>query len=270
MVRLKKVLKIAAWVIFIAALGFTMKFTADRHENRVMKFPEIIIESNADNAFLMVDDVKERLKYKNIKLEQLKRNEINSDLIESIIMEMYEVQSACVHINLDDTWIVNMELRKPISRIFNKKGDSFYLDEHGKKMPISPLYSAHVLPFTGEIDEIFDGSNVQELINSESLKTQSLLPQMYYLSEYVCKDPFLSGLIAQVFVNKKGDFVLIPIVGNHKIIFGNADTRARVKEKFEKLLVFYRDALPYAGWSKYESINLKYKKQVVCKKRIGE
>jgi cell division protein FtsQ len=264
---LKKIIKIAAWVIFIAVLGYTMYFANDKHANRVMQFPEIVIESGSDNAFLMVDDVVSRLKYKNIELNQLKRNQINTDLIEKIIMEMYEVQEASVHVNIDDTWAVRMELRKPIARIFNQKGESFYIDDHGKMMPTSMLYSAHVLPVTGYIKDKFSDLSVEEIINSDTLKTRSLLPQIYYLSEYVCKDPFLSALIAQATVDKYGDFVLTPIVGNQKIIFGRADSRKQVEERFKKLLVFYRDAMPYAGWNKYESINLKYKNQVVCKKR---
>jgi cell division protein FtsQ len=267
---LKKALKIAAWVIFIALLGFAMNFANEKHQNRIMQFPEIVIESGADNAFLMVDDVIARLKYKNVKLDNLSRKEINSDLIESIIKEMYEVQEASVHVNIDDTWTVSMKLRRPIARIFNEKGESFYLDDQGELMPTSPLYTAHVLPFTGKIKDQFSDLTVEKIINSDSLKTCSLLHKIYYLSEYVCNDPFLSALITQVTVDKSGDFILTPIVGNQKIIFGYADSRKQVEERFKKLLVFYRDALPYAGWSKYESINLKYKNQVVCKKREVE
>jgi cell division protein FtsQ len=264
---MKKVLKITAWVIFIAFLGYAMYFANDKHANRVMQFPEIVIESGADNAFLMVDDVVMRLKYKNVRLENLTRKEINPDLIESIVKEMYEVQTASVHVNIDDTWTVKMVLRRPIARIFNERGESFYMDNQGELMPTSPLYTAHVLPFSGKIMDQFSDLTVQKIINSDSLKTISLLHQIYYLSDYVCNDPFLSALITQVAVDKSGDFILTPLVGNQKIIFGHAESRKLVEERFKKLVVFYRDALPYAGWSKYESINLKYRNQVVCKKR---
>jgi cell division protein FtsQ len=42
-----------------------------------------------------------------------------------------------------------------------------------------------------------------------------------------------------------------------------------VREKFEKLKIFYREAIPYEGWDKYEEINLKFKRQIVCKKSEG-
>jgi hypothetical protein len=118
---LKKIIKIAAWVIFIAVLGYTMHFANDKHANRVMQFPEIVIESGSDNAFLMVDDVVSRLKYKNIELNQLKRNQINTDLIEKIIMEMYEVQEASVHVNIDDTWAVRMDFQSERRKFLHRR-----------------------------------------------------------------------------------------------------------------------------------------------------
>lgn len=264
---MKKFKKIALWVVFSTALLFAMYFTNKQYQNRVMQFPEIVINNGGNNAFLMDKDIAQRLNYNNIQLEGLKRKDINADLIESIVSKMYEVKSVSVYLNLDDTWRILVELRQPIARIFNKQGESFYLDEDGKTMPLSPLYSARILPFTGNISDQMDFLSVDEIINSDSLKTLKLLPQIYYLSEYVCNDPFLYALISQVEVDKYGDFVLTPIVGNQKIHFGNPFNKKVVEERFKKLEVFYREALPYTGWSQYESISLKYKNQVVCKKR---
>lgn len=60
---------------------------------------------------------------------------------------------------------------------------------------------------------------------------------------------------------------MIPLVGNQKIVFGSAFTDKEVKEKFEKLKIFYKEAIPYEGWNKYSEISLKYDKQIVCKKK---
>lgn len=264
---MKKIKVIALWVVFLATLIFTMYFAHENYQNRVMRFPEIVVVNEGNNAFLMDKDIVERMKRNGIVLEGLARKDINTDYIESIVMRMFEVKAASVHVNLDGSWRIFVELRKPIARVFNKRGESFYLDEEGTKMPLSPLYSARVLPFTGYISDELDSLSVNEIINNDSLKTIKLLPQIYYLSDYVCSDPFLSALIAQVEVDRNGDFILIPIVGNQKIYFGNPYSPKVVEERFEKLRIFYREALPYAGWGKYEGINLKYKNQVVCKKR---
>jgi cell division protein FtsQ len=180
---------------------------------------------------------------------------------------MYEIQAAEVNVNLNNTWQLNLTMRKPIARVFNEKGESFYLDDKGKAMPLSSLYTSQTIPFTGKISDRFTEMSINEIINNDSLKTLSLLPKIYYLSNYVCNNPFLSALIAQVVVDERGDFTLIPIVGNQLIIFGVPYNEAIVAERFKKLEIFYFDALPYKGWGAYETINLKYKNQVVCKKR---
>jgi len=40
-----------------------------------------------------------------------------------------------------------------------------------------------------------------------------------------------------------------------------------IENKFEKLKIFYKEAIPYEGWSTYSEISLKYDKQIVCKKK---
>lgn len=259
--------KIVLWVGFLSLLLVALRFAALKQGNQIMDFPEIIIDATSDNAFLMQNDIENRLKNKNVNFNRLKKSEINAALIESILADMYEVQSAEVNVNLDHTWSLDLVLRKPIARIFNKKGESFYLDDQGKVMPLSPLYTAHVIPFTGNISDRFTEFSVEEIINNDSLKTKSLLPKVYYLSDYVCNNPFLSSLITQVIVDEHGDFVLIPRLGEQKIIFGVPNSPSVVEEHFKKLEIFYFEALPYKGWSTYETINLKYKNQVVCKKR---
>ena len=60
------------------------------------------------------------------------------------------------------------------------------------------------------------------------------------------------------------DIELIPRVGNHTIVFGDAN---QIESKFEKLIVFYNKGLSNTGWNEYSVINLKYEGQVVCTKR---
>jgi len=77
-------------------------------------------------------------------------------------------------------------------------------------------------------------------------------------------------LIGQVYLEKNGDFVLIPIIGDLKIIFGSAYSDDQVKDKFTRLKIFFKEGLPYEGWDKYSEINLIYNGQVVCRKRRKE
>jgi cell division protein FtsQ len=77
----------------------------------------------------------------------------------------------------------------------------------------------------------------------------------------------LQKLIGQVYLENDGDFVLVPLIGDQKIVFGTAYSEEEVKEKFKRLKIFYREAIPFEGWSKYNEISVKYDGQIVCRKR---
>ena len=264
---MKQWLRISAWVVFIVSVIYLMVVVKASHESRLMAFPDIVLETPLDNVFLSGDDVRERLKNKGIQFEQVRRIDLQAGMIEQIVAEMPEIEEAKVFLGLDGNWTIYGRIRNPIARIFNKYGESFYLDDKGEIMPLSPLYTSRVLPVTGNIGDKMSGPGVNEVINNDSLKTISKLPQTYAISSYVCNDPFLRAQITQIHIEDNGDFVLIPRVGMQRIVFGRIDNKAVLEERFEKLKLFYLEAMPYAGWGKYEVINLKFKDQIVCTKR---
>jgi cell division protein FtsQ len=57
------------------------------------------------------------------------------------------------------------------------------------------------------------------------------------------------------------------LIGDQKIIFGSANSELEIKEKFDRLRVFYEEAMPFEGWDKYDEISVKYEGQIVCRKR---
>ena len=71
----------------------------------------------------------------------------------------------------------------------------------------------------------------------------------------------------QLHYDEQDGFVLIPRVGGHQIVFGMANSDEAVAKKFGKLTTFYEEVIPYEGWNTYQSINLRYKNQIVAKKK---
>ena len=131
----------------------------------------------------------------------------------------------------------------------------------------SSLHTAHVLVFSGSITENMEKASVKEIINNDSLKSIRKIDDIYRISDYVCNDPLLHVLIGQVYLEKNGDFILTPLVGDQIIIFGSANTDEEVKDKFERLKIFYKEAMPYVGWDKYKEITVKYEGQIVGRKK---
>ena len=71
-------------------------------------------------------------------------------------------------------------------------------------------------------------------------------------------------MVGQIYRAKNGDFILYPKIAEHKVILGSLDN---LEEKFSYLTIFYKEAIKKIDWTKYESINLKYKGQIICTKK---
>ena len=123
-------------------------------------------------------------------------------------------------------------------------------------MPLSKHFSARVLVATGNIPP-FDKNFLQR-------KKQNTLKDLFELTNIFMKDEFLNPLIEQIFVTNSEEYILIPNLGDQKIILGNMEN---LEKKLFYLETFYKEAVPYKGWQKYKTINLKFKGQVVAGKR---
>lgn len=264
---MKKWLKIAFWVLLLASVSIALGVTKSTQANTIANAPQILIHVDGEYTFLTEDDLLLRLQRDGLIYENQVMQHLDVNKVEQYIANMPEVKSVDVFTSIGNNWSIELTLRKPIARIFNKKGESFYVDEEGKSLPVSPTHAARLLVFSGEINDDLATASVDQIINNDSLKSILSLDDVYRISNYVCNDPFLQALIGQVYVQKDGQILLIPLVGEQVIEFGKADTKQMVEDKFSKLKVFYKEAIPYEGWEKYKSISLKYDNQIVCAKR---
>lgn len=262
---MKKWLKRGLWIAFAIAVIVLMQMTQSAQADTVLEEPDVLIHVNGENAFLTEDELKIRLKRNGFTFNGQSQKDLKVSAVEDYIRKMTEVKDVKVFTKLGSKWKIEVTVRKPIARIYNKYDETFYLDEDGFVMNSSSLHTARVVVVTGYIKDRISSVSVPEIINNDTLKSIRKLDDVYRISNYVCNDPLMQSLIGQIHLKKNGDFVLIPLVGGQKIIFGTAVTDDEVKEKFKKLKIFYEEGIPYEGWDKYEEISLKYDNQIVCK-----
>ncbi len=263
---MKKVFLIIFWVLFAVGLILIVFFANTENNNDVAKKPDISIHVEGENTFLTESELLDRLIYKRLYQKNMKVNSVNIRKIEAAIIKMEEVKKVRVYKNIGESWNIDVELRNPIARIFTLSQKAYYLDDEGFTMGRSSLHTAHVLVFSGFITENMEKSSVKEIINNDSLKSIRKLDDIYRISNYVCKDSLMNALIGQVYLEKNGDFILIPLVGKQTILFGSANSDEVVADKFNRLKVFYKEGMPHEGWEKYNTIIVKYEGQIVCRK----
>ena len=264
---MKKWINISLWIIMLAGiitLGFYIKTALDAKETNPLK---IVILSQGENTFITDIELRSKLELKGFIFDKIKRSEIEIEEIENFIKDISQVKSAQVYQAIDGNWKINIELREPIARIYNLSNQNFYLDKEGNTFRTTEKHTARVPIVSGEIHDLENSKSVNEIINNDSLISIRKLDDIYRISRYVCKDTLFHSLIGQIHLKKNGDFILVPLVGDQQIVFGSASSTEEVEGKFEKLTIFYNEAMPYEGWTTYSEINLRFEDQIVCKKK---
>lgn len=247
---------VSLWIIGLSAVITSLAFTEIRQHRVLCKKIEININREDENYFINKQDVLKILYSTGDSLVGTPIQRIPVSLLERLLKLNKYVEDADIFIDIKGKLQVNVHQRKPMLRIMNASSQSFYIDEKGGKMPLSPLYTADVLIANGNIAEMYDGKN--DSVNSATLKS------LFYLTNVIRADKFWSAQVEQIFIEPNQDIVLIPRVGDHKIVFGDT---SNATEKFENLVVFYQKALPKVGWQTYHTINVKFKGQIVCSRR---
>lgn len=113
----------------------------------------------------------------------------------------------------------------------------------------------------GDCDVLVTGGDFVEPLRVDSLNNQmqSLLTVARFLDD---KHQY-KGLVDQVYIERDGDMIMVPKLGDHVIELGPAED---LDNKFANLMTFYRKGMPRAGWNTYTKISLKFRNQVVCTK----
>lgn len=187
-------------------------------------------------------------------LENSELASLDVDRMERVLENDPFVKNADVYIDQNNQVHIDIEQREPLVRVLDNHGNNYYLDAAGKKMPPSKNYAARVIVATG---------NVSPYTPEFRQKRKSNLKDLFNLTQALLADEFLASFIQQIHVNNAGDFILVPLIGDQKIVLGPA---RKLEDKLDRLKIFYKEGMPYEGWRKYETINLKYSGQVVCKR----
>lgn len=267
----KKVLNITLWCLGCATLVFTLGFVSDRQQFVKGKTPEVIISQDDENNFVEEEDILKLLKDRNDTLAGQPLHEINVYQLEQALNAHPSIAQADVAVNVNGDVTIRVTQRKPIVRVINTAGESYYLDNKAMLMPLAEHYTARVLVVNGLITEQyaqFYNMSVSQIRNDSALRAASVLDDIYELATYIAGDSLMSALVTQAYINSEREIELYPAVGNQRIIFGRAEN---IAEKFEKLKIFYAEGLSSSNsWGKYSVINLKYRDQVVCIKKENE
>jgi len=264
MKKFRKILRITLAVLGCMGLLVIMGFVGNNRKTRKCKSISIFIE-DAGNYFVDESDIMDMLSNKGKKLTGTPMQDINTGMLEKIINTNPFVDNAEVFSTIDGTVNISVRQRKPVLRVMNTKGEDFYVDEKGVFMPVSEKFTAPVVVANGYIFNTYSEKKIYLNAGApDTATTRPMLEQLYLLAITMEKDTFWNAQAEQIYVNEWQEIEMIPRLGNHRIILGDA---SEINEKLNRLMIFYKQGLNKIGWNTYRTINLKFKNQVVCSKK---
>lgn len=248
---------ISLWVMLLSGIIVSLAFVNKEEERKICTKINVTIHPQNELLFIDRNDILRVIHPSGIEKSILGKKilELNGPLVEQKLSNNDFVKQAEVFTDMNGVLYVNLTQRRPILRLIKPDGNNFYLDENGTKMPVSQAFTAHVPIATG---------NIFEPYKSRDTMGTTVGIDLSKIATYVDKHTFWKAQIEQIFVTAESELVLVPKIGEHTIIFGSAEN---MEEKFDKLMLFYKEGLSRVGWNKYSSINLKYKNQIVCTKK---
>ncbi len=238
-----------AAISLLVLLGAAMK----QKTHRACKKVNIEMVGEVRDMFVDENDVEHILNSEG-EIEQKDISTINLKKLEDKLKKNPWVKNAELFFDNKQMLNVNIEQREPIARVFTVMGNSCYLDENGFRLPLSNKVSARVPVITGFTND------KPLLAHADSL----LLMDVVKIGKYILADSFWMAQIAQVDILPDATFELIPVLGNHIVKMGNAD---ELKEKFNRLFTFYKQAWIQNGINNYEKLDVRFNNQIVASKR---
>ncbi|WP_373517909.1 cell division protein FtsQ/DivIB [Pricia sp.] len=216
-------------------------FSNDRSEHKIVD--GIDIEFVGDqNVYLTQGAVNKLLIQKFGSLENVPKEKLALNTIEKTIEANKMVKYAQVFLSVNGKLASKIVQRKPIGRV---EGESkFYLDEDGKRMPLSSSHSARVPIITGKI-------------------TGESLEDAYEILNYINADEFLRKNVIGIHVMAEGRYQLRFRTEQFTVNLGGVEN---LREKFNKFKAFYAKADKDDTLDNYDIVSLEFNNQVVCTK----
>lgn len=245
---------ITAAVLAACVLVLILISGAERRARHLMTCNGVRVEYTDDFRFITEQDIKNCLDTKYGAYIGQRLDSIRLDRIEEILSTQSAILSSEAYTADDSLLYIKVTQRKPVVR-FQHGSDGFYADAEGYVFPLQDHYTSQVPVIDGEVPGIS--------AEGPSEYSRKWLKDVTEMLEYMSASRVWAENIVQIHVDEKGELTLVPREGREKFTFGQPDG---AQDKFARMEKYYRYIKPSReeGW--YGSVNVKYEKQIICKK----
>ncbi|MEJ6663323.1 MAG: cell division protein FtsQ/DivIB [Flavobacteriaceae bacterium] len=227
-------------ILLLGLIAFLMGFSIQRNDQRFVQDLSVTFIKN-DQPFMALEAVNKLLIQNKDSLLTTPKETLVLKEMEARLVLHPMVRKAQVYVTIDGVLGAKIEQRKPIARVSG--AESFYIDEDGIPMPLSPLYAARV-----------------PLVNGDALL---YVGQVHELILTLNQDAFIGPRLVSITVGRDGQMVLGLRDTDFAIVLGPV---VRVQEKLKNFKAFYQKLAQTEELKGYKNIDLRYNNQVVATK----
>lgn len=258
---MKKFVKYAIALAATALLAFLMIliWKGNSRDHSLRTCEGLSVEFGEEHNFVTRDDIKAYLDEEYGAYIGQRVDSVDLHKVEAILDRRSAVLKSEAWITPDNIMHVKISQREPVVR-FQTATDGFYADEKGFLFPLQENFTSLVPIVDGNVPiQEKNGFKGQPDKPEERL----WLSQVIEMVNYMEKSGIWADNISQITVDGKGDLVLIPREGSEKFIFGSPD---QAQDKFRRIEEYYRSIAPLKEKGYYTSVNVKYARQVICRR----
>lgn len=228
----------------------------------------IKVSYGMSDTIVLATNINESLKIEFGDFLKKQRKDIDQKKIESFLMQNPYIEQAQVYQTLKGVLNIEIKQREPIVRIYTLRNKEYYIDKLGKVILIDDNQLTDVVVASGNVD--VNNPNLDKNLDTIDIENKKgfdkTLSNIYYIAQKLASDSILNYQIDQIYVPAKGNYELIPKIGNYIIRIGeNKD----LEEELIKLRYLYKEAFSRNGWDNYSFVDLRFRHQVVCTKKGG-
>ena len=257
---MRNFLKILVLIITIAAIGCLWYFTHKEHVERPLKRVELTVVRPNEKGFIDKDVEYQKIMRICDTMHNNLATMIPIDSVRQYIATIPWATYTDAHMTFDEILKVKIIECQPIMRVYNKNGQSVYLDDNGNIFPESQNYTPHLIIGNGNLNFKAVKHNNANVFDKEFAKSD--LPKMFKVMKSILNNSYSKVCVKQVYYDNR----IYELVLNNvdlKVILGN---EKNVDLKLMNMKYFLEKMQGSPEMSNYNKINFNFENQVVCTK----
>lgn len=242
----------------VAGLLVVLRASAKERHQVLCKEVAVTIADSLERRFVTAQDVKDCLReYGNWNGQRI--DSVDLKRIEHLLEGRSAIRGCEAYVTGDGMLHIRVSQREPVVR-FQTAGNGYYADREGFIFPLQKNDAARVLVIDGAVPlKVARGFKGRP----ESEAERRWLAEAIRLAGYMEQDKAWNHFFSQVTVLPGGDLVLIPEEGRERFLFGPARD---LDAKFGRIRTYYEAIVPAGEPDRYGSVDVKFDKQIICKK----